>query len=305
MKTLYLDCGLGVSEQALYKALLELHPNPGDFEIRLHSAFDTPDIVRQNAATIYSLLGQPDAATRRYVLGICLLIHELGPERIISSPINVGWGKDFYANKLLQGIPVFTTEDRNVHCTTAGAALLTHFAYDFNSMPVMVVEAVGYGKDKDSSVRAIIGEVQNNRDYILELCCNVDDMTGEALGFAMERLYEAGAIDVYFTNINMKKNRPGVMLTCMGREKDREGLLQCLFRHTTTLGVREYRCSRYNLTRSIRTEKTAHGTVLVKTASGYGVTREKAEYEDVARIAREQNISLAEVLSEVRCVHER
>ena len=105
---------------------------------------------------------------------------------------------------------------------------------------------------------------------------------------------KAGARDVYFIPIFMKKNRPGIMLTCMFREEQREAMLRCLFRNTTTLGVRVYLCDRYTLRRSEYTVETACGPVRVKRAEGWGVSREKAEYEDLARIAREQGISLRE-----------
>jgi uncharacterized protein (DUF111 family) len=93
----------------------------------------------------------------------------------------------------------------------------------------------------------------------------------------------------------MKKSRPGVMLTCMCRAEQRDELLSCLFRHTTSLGVREYTCNRYKLSREIETRETPYGSVRVKRASGYGSTHEKAEYEDLKKIAEEQNLSLREV----------
>ena len=129
---------------------------------------------------------------------------------------------------------------------------------------------------------------------MLELSCNLDDCTPEAIGFAMEELLRLGALDVYTTAIGMKKNRPGIMLTCMCKEEQRDEMLRCLFRHTSTLGVREARFVRHTLDRSVRTVETAHGPVRIKCASGWGVSREKAEYEDLARIAREQGISLRE-----------
>lgn len=127
-----------------------------------------------------------------------------------------------------------------------------------------------------------------------ELRCNLDDMTGEAIGFAMEELLSAGALDVFTSPIGMKKGRPAVLLTCLCRLEDREKMARLLFRHTTTLGVRESLCRRYTLERGQHTVDTPHGPVTVKTASGWGVSRSKPEYEDLARIAREQGISLTE-----------
>ena len=106
---------------------------------------------------------------------------------------------------------------------------------------------------------------------------------------------QEGALDVYTTSIQMKKNRPGLMLTCMCKTEEKERFLSLIFHHTTTLGVREYECRRYKLTRRMRENDTLYGPVRVKKSSGYGVEREKLEYEDLARIAREQNLSLREV----------
>lgn len=131
----------------------------------------------------------------------------------------------------------------------------------------MKIENAGCGTGKKNFecanvVRAFIGETADEGDRIIELACNLDDMTPEELAFAMEELFSLGALDVYFTNIGMKKSRPGVKLTCMCREKQRERMLECIFKHTTTLGVREYACKRYELGRSEkrcgrRTEKFA------------------------------------------------
>jgi len=141
----------------------------------------------------------------------------------------------------------------------------------------------------------MLGETQEQAEQILELSCNLDDMTGEAIGFAMEVLLDAGALDVFTTPIGMKKSRPGVMLTALCREADKEKLLPLIFKHTTTLGVRETVCNRYTLTRKIDVVQTPYGPVRQKIATGYGVERCKYEYEDLARLAREHNLSLEDV----------
>ena len=132
-------------------------------------------------------------------------------------------------------------------------------------------------------------------EQVIELACNLDDMTPEELSFAMEELFRLGALDVYFTNIGMKKSRPGVILTCMCRADKRDEMLSCIFKNTTTLGVREYVCSRYELIRSIKTVQTRYGPVRVKTAEGYGAKRSKAEYDDLERLARENDTTPAEI----------
>ena len=124
-------------------------------------------------------------------------------------------------------------------------------------------------------------------------------MTPEQTAFATEELLRAGALDVFTTPIGMKKNRPGVLLTVLCKAEQRSDLLPVLFRHTTTLGIRETVCKRYTLDRSERTVETPHGSVRIKSASGCGVRREKPEYEDLARIARETGRSLREVLEEL------
>ncbi len=130
---------------------------------------------------------------------------------------------------------------------------------------------------------------------IIELSCNVDDMTGEAVGFAMERLFEAGANEVFTVPCGMKKSRPGLLLRVLCKPEDKEKFVQLLFKHTTTIGIRETKMQRYMLDRQIYKVETSFGPVRVKVSSGYGTTRKKIEYEDLAKIAKEKGISLSEV----------
>ena len=122
-------------------------------------------------------------------------------------------------------------------------------------------------------------------------------MTGEQLGYAMEVLMEQGALDSFTTPIGMKKSRPGVMLTVLCREADKERMIDLLFKHTTTLGIRESFSNRHTLNRRVETVDTAYGSVRKKVSFGHGIRRSKFEYEDVARAAKENNISISEVLS--------
>lgn len=239
------------------------------------------------------------------VTAVCLLLHELAPEKIAASPIHVGSGTVKCAHGvlpvpapatalLLQGIPTYGGHIQGELCTPTGAALLAHFVTEFGPQPAMAVEKTGYGCGKKdfpqaNCVRCLLGSTE---DAVLELSCNLDDMTGEAIGFAMERLLEAGALDVFTTAIGMKKSRPGVMLTCLCRESQREEMVRLLFLHTTTLGIRETVCRRHTLKRWTETANTPYGPVRIKKAEGFGVTRQKPEYEDLARIARENDIPL-------------
>ena len=133
------------------------------------------------------------------------------------------------------------------------------------------------------------------KDEILEMSCNLDDMTPEDVGFAMERLLDAGALDVYTLPIGMKKNRPGVMLCVLCKPEDRQRRAEEIFQYTTTLGIRETAHCRYVLRRESRTRQTPFGPVREQLAEGYGVSRWKPEYEDIRRIALEQGLSPRQV----------
>ena len=303
------------------------HQNPGTISQLLNS-LDIPHKAQRDAQEVYHLLAEAEASVHGVpvdqvhfhevgaldavadIVSVCFLMDILKPDEIIVSPVVTGFGEVRCAHglipvpapataKLLEGIPVMSGNQEGELCTPTGAALLRYFADHFGRMPVMRIEKIGYGmgkKDFSSAncVRAFLGETDNQGDTILELQCNLDDMTPEALGFAQERLMSAGALDVYTTGIGMKKNRPGILLTCLCQPEQRETMLGLLFRHTTTLGVREHRLGRTVLAREQRVELTEAGPVRIKTATGWGVSREKPEYEDLALIAREKDISLAE-----------
>ena len=134
------------------------------------------------------------------------------------------------------------------------------------------------------------------KDKICEFECNIDDMTAEELAFAAERLMEEGARDVTLSPVGMKKGRPATLLTvmCADEEAEKERFVRLIFKYTTTIGIRELISERYILDRSEETLDTAYGPVRCKKVSGYGVERRKFEYEDLARIARERGISIAE-----------
>ena len=141
----------------------------------------------------------------------------------------------------------------------------------------------------------MLGETERrDTEAMLELTVNVDDMTAEQIGFASERLFEAGAVEVYTVPIGMKKSRPGALLRAICTPEKREAVVSAFFRHTTTLGVRETETRRYVLDRRVEQRDTSLGPVRVKIAEGYGVAREKIEYEDLAAIARQRGMSLKE-----------
>ena len=303
------------------------HAHHGLHDIRhIVSHLEIPEAVREDVMAVYDCIAQAESRVHGVaveqihfhevgamdavadVTAVCLLMHALGNPKVAASPIHVGSGQVHCAHGvlpvpapatalLLEGIPTYGGSIRGELCTPTGAALLRHFVSEFGPQPAMAVEKIGYGcgkKDfeRPNCVRAMLGQSQDTQGDIWELACNLDDITGEEVGFAVERLLDAGALDVYTTAIGMKKNRPGVLLTCLCQEQQRDAMVKLLFLYTTTLGVRERPWSRRTLARTMETRDTEYGPVRVKTVSGFGVQREKAEFEDLARIARDKGISL-------------
>ena len=326
-----------------------VHRNLEDIR-QIVNKLDLPEAVRGDVLKVYSLIaeaeshahGRPVTEVHFHEVGsmdavaditaFCLLLSLIGPEKVVVSPIKLGFGEVRCAHGILpvpapatawilRDVPVYAGNIRGEMCTPTGAAILKCFADEFGSLPQMQISKVGIGcgkKDFEQAniVRALLGEMEDSskttgtekpedrqagsgdrsRETVLELSCNLDDMTPEAVGFAMEELLEAGALDVYTIPVTMKKNRPGFILNCLCRESMREKILSLMFLHTTTLGIREYLCNRYTLQRRVRTVTTDLGEVRCKTADGWGVSRRKYEYEDLAAIARKRGISLAEAV---------
>lgn len=293
------------------------------------SHLNISDKVRQDVLAVYDLIAQAESHAHGVpveqihfhevgtmdaiadVTAVCYLMDKLGIDKVYASPVHVGSGQVRCAHgvlpvpapataHILRGVPIYGGEIKGELCTPTGAALLKHFVSEFGKMPPMTVEKIGYGmgtKDFPAAncVRAMLGSTDDSRDSITELSCNLDDMTGEELGFAMEQLLEGGALDVYTTAISMKKNRPATMLTVLCRAEQKEEMVRLIFRHTTTLGIREAEFTRYTLQRHMESVETPYGPVRKKVVSGYGVSRSKLEYEDLAKIAREQQKGLREL----------
>jgi len=292
------------------------------------------DTVKNNVLAIYKLIA--DAESRAHnvpvdkihfhevgemdavadITGVCMLIEELAPDVILSSPVNVGSGYVRCAHgvlpvpapataSILQGVPIYSDETNGELCTPTGAAMLKHFARKFCTMPSLTVNKIGYGigkKDfeKANCVRAFLGNTANSSEEVTELVCNLDDMTPEAVSFAQQLLLDEGALDVWTTPIGMKKGRTGFCFSCMCRSEMKDKMAALIFKHTTTLGMRETMCRRYTLQREQTEVQTKYGAVRIKTASGFDVKKSKPEYEDVAKLAREQGLSLQDVLKELQ-----
>ena len=250
------------------------------------------------------------------VVGVCLLMEALSPDQVIVSPVHTGSGHVHCAHGILpvpapatalilQGIPSYGGQVKGELCTPTGAALLKHFASAFGDRPVMTVSRIGYGMGKKdferaNCVRAFLGESEGQKETVTRLECNLDDMTGEDIGFATEQLLAAGARDVFTQPVYMKKSRPGVLLSVICRTDEADRMAAEIMKHTTTLGIRRLDMSRYVLKRNVETVDTACGKIRVKYASGMGVARSKEEYEDLAALAREHNLSLRTVREMIR-----
>ncbi len=309
------------------------HSSLHDIEHIVREHLALPQKVQDDIMAVYGLIAQAESNVHGVpvtdihfhevgtmdaiadITAVCLLMNRLAVDKVVVSPIHVGCGQVRCAHGILpvpapatayilMDVPIYGGSIRGELCTPTGAALLKYFAADFGSMPVMKVKNIGYGmgkKDFDvaNCVRVMLGETMEQADNICELSCNVDDMTGEAVGFAMDRLFDAGALDVYTMPIGMKKSRPGTLIKVMCREKDKESVIQAVFKHTTTIGIRENVLNRYVLDRHIETVQTTFGSVRCKVSQGYGVERRKYEYDDISRIAVENNISIEDVMSKL------
>ena len=286
--------------------------------------------VKNNIRAVYNRIAQAESAVHGVsiqeihfhevgsldaladVTAVCYLMEQLGNPTVYASPVHVGSGHVSCAHgilpvpapataEILKGIPIYGGRILGELCTPTGAALLKQFVAEFGNMPVMTPQAVGYGMGKKdfaiaNCVRAVLGsDSREGTDSIVELRCNLDDMTAEDIGFAMEQLLRAGAPEVFSTPIGMKKNRPGTMLTVLCRADQREEMVRLLLRHTSTLGIRESVCRRFTLTRREETVDTPYGKVRCKISEGYGVCRRKPEYDDLSAIAEAQQLPLSEI----------
>ncbi|HJB12961.1 MAG TPA: nickel pincer cofactor biosynthesis protein LarC [Candidatus Oscillibacter excrementigallinarum] len=308
------------------------HATPGHIGELLDS-LPLPEEVRCRARRVYDAIAQAEAKAHGCpvgdvhfhevgaldavadVAGVCYALYLLAPERVVVSPIHVGSGTVRCAHgvmpvpapataNLLSGVPVYGGTVQGELCTPTGAALLTSFADAYGPMPVMVTRAVGVGIgtkqfEQANCVRAFLGETAEEANgEILELVCNIDDMTPEALSFAAARLLEAGALDVYTTPGTMKKGRPGHVLTVLCAPEQENALARRVLAETTTNGLRVRRCGKYFLAPGAGMVQTQWGPVKLKLARGYGITHVKPEFEDAAELARKHGVPYQAVLQE-------
>lgn len=290
-----------------------------------------PERVKRNASAVFNRLGEAEATVHQVpvervhfhevgavdsisdIVGACLGFELLGVERICCSPLNLGSGTVKTEHgilpvpapataALLEGKPVYARGPAIELTTPTGAAIAATLASSFGPLPPMRISAAGYGAgghdfpEHANVLRAIVGEASGAAEAttVSVLEANIDDSSPEVLGFALERLLSAGALDVTLSPIIMKKNRPGTLLRAIVRPEDQEALAGVLFRETSTLGLRVYQAERRVQPRSVVEVQTQHGTVRIKVSGEGGFA---PEYEDCRRLALETGVPLKDILA--------
>jgi len=282
-------------------------------EARVHGT--TPDKVH------FHEVGAVDSIID--IVGAFIGFELLGVERFFCSPLRLGSGSVNSEHgrlpipapataELLRGVPVYAGEFEGEFVTPTGAAIVATLCEQFGPMPQMTVARVGYGagsrdpKGFPNALRLMIGEIEEaatqtkvyatSDETIVVIETNIDDMNPQVYGFVMERAFALGALDVFMVPVQMKKDRPGVLLTVLCKPETVDAAIEMLLAETTTLGVRYYEAKRRVLERTIETVETEYGPVRIKVArDGARTLHFQPEYEDCARVAVSAKVRLLEV----------
>jgi pyridinium-3,5-bisthiocarboxylic acid mononucleotide nickel chelatase len=306
-------------------------------EILKSSSLAAP--IRERASRIFQKLGEAEAHVHDAplekvhfhevgavdaivdIVGSCIGFHALGVERFACSPLNVGGGTAKMAHgvlpvpapataRLLRGAPTFSNGVQRELVTPTGAAIVATLCDSFGPQPPMTVSAIGYGagttdlEGQPNVVRIMIGESAEKEsapgdEEISIIEANLDDMNPQIYGYVLEKALLAGALDVYTTALQMKKNRPGTLLTILCRPEDTEALMSLLFAETTTFGVRSHRAQRRALPREWVNVSTTYGSVRIKLSRSNGhILHVTPEYDDCRKLAVEKRVPLQQVISE-------
>ncbi|MDQ1469131.1 MAG: pyridinium-3,5-bisthiocarboxylic acid mononucleotide nickel chelatase [Bryobacterales bacterium] len=299
--------------------------------LKMIQAAELPDAVKASSEKVFRVLAEAEATVHGVsiekvhfhevgavdsicdIVGACLALHLLKADRLYCSPINVGSGTVNTEHgvlpvpapataRLLVGRPIYARGPAMELTTPTGAAFVTALADDFGALPPMRIRAIGYGagdrdfKEQANVVRVMVGEPSGAPESVTVsvIEANIDDSSPQVIGYATERLLEAGALDVAVFAAQMKKGRPGVMLQVIAAPEKREELMAVLFRETTTLGVRFHNAERRVQPREWIDITTKYGPVRIKAGSeGFS-----PEYEDARRIAAASAVPLKQVLAE-------
>jgi uncharacterized protein (TIGR00299 family) protein len=255
------------------------------------------------------------------IVGACIGFHVLGIEQFACSPLNVGGGTAKMAHgvlpvpapataKLLQGKPTYSSGVQRELITPTGAAIVATVCDVFGPQPPMTVSAIGYGagtvdlEGQPNVLRVMIGEaaektVPGYDEEIAVIEANLDDMNPQIYGYFLDKALAAGALDVYTTPVQMKKNRPGTLLTVLCKPQDANALMSLIFGETTTFGLRTYRAQRRTLPREHVSVATSFGDVRVKVSRVNGrILHVAPEYDDCRKLAVEKNVPLQRVINE-------
>lgn len=289
-----------------------------------------PAPVKASASRVFQILGEAEASVHGLpiekvhfhevgavdsiadIVGTCYGLHLLKVDEVYSAPINVGSGTVKAAHGmlpvpapatalLLKGKPIYVDGPAFELTTPTGAAILAALAKGYGNMPSLSISSLGYGAGtKDFSNRAnvlriTIGDKLDSVEAqtVLLIEANIDDSSPQVLGYTMDQLFLAGALDVTLTPVLMKKNRAGHILTVVAKQEDKDALSNLILRETTTLGLRISSAERRTLAREFTEVKTPYGPVRIKvTANGFA-----PEFDDCQALAREKNVPLKEVLS--------
>jgi uncharacterized protein (TIGR00299 family) protein len=255
------------------------------------------------------------------VCGAAIGFDLLGIEQFISSPLRVGFGMAQMAHgrfpipppavaELLKGKPIYAGDIEGEFVTPTGAAIITTVCERFENIPAMEISTSGYGagarnpKGFPNALRVLVGEIEAagvGDETLLMIETNIDDMTPQLFGHVMDRAFELGALDCYLSNTQMKKNRPGIMVSILCRPNDREKFLQLLFAETTTIGARSYEVRRRSLARETIRVETQFGPIDVKVAQGRnGSVNVMPEFEQCRAAAFTASVPLRKVQDAAR-----
>ena len=248
------------------------------------------------------------------VIGVCLALESLNIEKIVASPVPTGHGKIMIAHglypipapataEILIGVPLSDFHVKGELTTPTGAGFIKALVDEYGYMPPLAIEKIGYGAGKKdfehpNVLRVVLFHVEQTpqREQIIILECQLDDFTGEAMGFMMEKALVQGALDVYFTPVTMKKSRPGTLITILTKPENAFALEGLLLRETSTFGVRKSDWSRRILLREFKLIQTDYGKISVKVGSLEGeIIKIYPEYEDVKKAANQYNVPFADV----------
>jgi len=325
--------GLSATFARVHTAHEHEHRHLADIK-RIISDSRLSDVVKERAVAVFTRLAEAEARVHNEsiervhfhevgaldaivdVVGAAICFDLLKIDRFVCSPLHVGSGTVEMSHgrfpvpppavaELLKGTPYYSTEIKGELLTPTGAAIITSVCEEYGPMPLMKVELTGYGagaRDYEkfpNALRIVIGEsatASASEERLLMIETNIDDASPQIIGHVMDRAFASGARDCYFTPVQMKKNRPGVLLSILCDRELKEALMEMLFSETTTLGVRTYEVNRRALERRIVSVQTAYGPIDVKVGHLNGrVVNAMPEFDQCREAARKAGVALREV----------